>query len=138
MVNYAKNLDDSISFKVNAPILLRGVRLLVHHGETCFVKLNICGETVFEGQFQKEVESKDGYPGFDIIFSFAQCRVLTPGVPCILEASISGLKSYLDWGSIRDEVICDKVTFRFNATHYSQKRYTTSKGQFAQILFTYL
>ena len=136
-VNDADYLEDSISFKVNIPVLLRGVRLFGHQGETYFVKLNICGETVFMGQFQKEVELKDGHYGFDIIFSFAKCRELTPGVPCILKASIIGPQSYTAWDDVREEVICDKVTFRFNASHYKQERSTTSKGQFAQILFTY-
>ena len=136
-VNYADNIDDSISFKVNVPVLLRGVRLFGNQGETYFVKLNMCGEAVFMGQFQTDVESKDGYYGFDIIFSFAKCRELTPGVPCILEASIFGPNSYRLLRSVREEVICDKVTFRFNVSHYKQKIYTTNKGQFAQILFTY-
>ncbi|XP_078385036.1 BTB/POZ domain-containing protein 3-like [Oculina patagonica] len=131
---YNRGSVDSISFTVDIPVLLRGVRLFGFRGETYFVKVKVCGETVLEDRFQTETEEKDGYYGFDIIFE--QCRQLNPGVPCVLEALISGPKSHYGISG-EEEVVCDKVTFRFDATHNSQNGSSVSRGQFAEILFTY-
>ena len=131
---YNRDSVDSISFTVDVPVTLRGVRLFGFKGETYFVKVKVCSETVLEDQFQTETKKTDGYRGFDIIFE--QCRQLTPGVPCVLEAIISGPKSHYGISG-KEEVVCDKVTFRFDASHNSQNGSSVSKGQFAEILFTY-
>lgn len=130
---YNRGSIDSISFTVDTAVLLRGVRLFGFKGEKYFVKLNIGGETVIEDRFQTEAEAKDGYPGFDIIFE-QRCQ-LTPGVPCVLEALINGPKSFCGTSG-KEEVVCDKVTFRFIAKDVTTNGSTVSQGQFAEILFT--
>ena len=126
---------DAVSFTVDIPVLLRGVRLFGFEGKLYFVKVTINGETVLEDQFRTETEEKDGYYGFDIIFE--QHRQLTPGVPCVLEALIRGPRSYCGVEG-KKEIVCDKITFRFTASGNSQNRSPVRKGQFAEILFTKL
>ena len=132
---YNRNGVDAVSFTVDNPVLLRGVRLFGFEEKTYFVKVKVSGETVLEDRFQTESEEKDGYHGFDIIFE--QHLQLTPGVPCILEALIRGPKSYCGVAG-KEEIVCDKVTFRFTASDNSQNGSTVGKGQFAEILFTKL
>ena len=129
---------DSISFTVDVPVLLRGVRLFGNEGETYFVELKIWGETVLEDRFQMGVEEKaeeDGYHGFDIILR--QCLQLTPGVACDLEALISGpsLPNKIPAGE--ETVVCDEVTFQFFAFRKSETASLSQGKRFKEILFTY-
>jgi len=127
---------DVISFTVNVPVLLRGVRLFGFEKEKYFVILKICGETVVEDQFQTDERETGGYYGIDIIFN--NCFQLSPGVPCVLEALIRGHKSHWTICGIsgREEVVCGEVTFQFIDTRETTNSSSVKRGQFAEVLFT--
>ena len=131
--HYNRGAADSISFIVNAPVLIKGVRLFGYQKEKYLVNLKVGGKTVVVGQFQTEEQEKDGYHGFDVIF---ECPFqLLPEVPCAVEALIHGPKS-LYGTSGEEEVNCGTVTFRFIATETPLGNSSTvSQGQFAEILF---
>ena len=133
--NYNRGKADVISFTVDTPVLLRGVRLFGFKGEKYSVKLKICGESAVEDQFQTEDREVDGYYGFDIIFD--QNFEISPGVPCVLEALIRGPKSFCGVSG-KEEVPCEKVIFHFTATDETQitNGSSVNQGQFAEVLFT--
>ena len=132
--HYNRGTADVISFTVNVPVLLRGVRLFGFEREKYSVILIICGETVVEDQFQTEERETDGYYGFDIIFK--NRFQLSPNVPCVLRAVIRGRKSFCGISG-REEVVCGKVTFQFIDTKETTNASSVKQGQFAEVLFTY-
>ena len=131
---YNRGVCDSISFTVNIPVVLRGIRLFGCKGEKYYVKLTMNGEIVSEDRFLTEETESDGYNGFDIVFK--QCYQLTPNTPYVLEALIKGPKSFYGMKG-KEEVVCQNVTFRFiGKGDITPNCSTVSQGQFAEILFS--
>ena len=131
--HYNRGAADSISFTVNAPVLIKGVRLFGYQKEKYLVNLKLDGKTVVEGEFKTEEQEKCGYHGFDVTFEHP--FQLLPEVPCTVEALIHGPKSVYGTSG-KEEVNCGTVTFRFIATETPLGNSSTvSQGQFAEILF---
>ena len=131
--HYNRGAADSISFTVNVPVLIKGVRLFGYQKEKYLVNLKLDGKTVVEGEFQTEEQEKCGYHGFDVTFELP--FQLLPEVPCTVEALIHGPKSVYGTSG-KEEVNCGTVTFRFIATETPLGNSSTvSQGQFAEILF---
>ena len=132
--HYNRDFPDVISFTVNDPVLLRGVRLFGFDREKYFVKLIIDGKTVVEDQFQTENREEDGYYGFDVIFQ--HCVQLHPNKLYVLKALIHGPKSFYGVSG-KEQVVCGKVTFQFTGDTLLNGS-SVSQGQFAEVLFTCL
>ena len=130
---------DSISFTVNIPIALGGIRLLGTKGRKYDVKLKLNGEIVLEDRcLTAEKGLSSPFAGFDIIFG--QCYLLNPDEQCVLVALIKGPRCA--YGTVRnEEVVYENVSFRFVFTEDDRKAVhgrTGVKGQIQDILFKHL
>ena len=134
---YNRGAADIITFSVDVPVFIIGVRLFgsPKQEERYFVNLKICGKTVADDQFHTEEQAIDGYYGFDVIFE--NRFQLQPDVPCVLVAFIHGTKSCYGISG-KEEVACGKVTFRFSGSKEAPlgNGSSVSQGQFAEVLFS--
>ena len=130
---YGRHAVDSIAFKVSSAVLMRGIRLFGNKRAVYFVNLKVLGQLIAEGQFFTDKEITDGYYGFDVLFE--KYFPLLPGVSYVIEALISGPKSYYGTSG-QNKVVSENVVFQFSSCeNKSMNGSDVERGQFAEILF---
>ena len=136
--NYAKGLVDSVTFSVQVPIVICGIRLFGNKDAFHYVKLGIFQESdsvtmpfTTEGKFQSEEDTREGYYGFDVpVFP---PYYLKNNSNVIVQVEMQGPPSYFGGGGDLS-LDCEGVRFHF-LNKRSPNGTTALNGQFAEILF---
>ena len=136
--NYVTGLEDSVTFSVQVPIIICGIRLFGNKDASHYVKLSIFQESdsvimpfTTEGNFQSEEDTTEGYYGFDVpvyppYYLKNNCNV-------IVQVKMQGSESYFGVGGCLS-LDCEGVRFHF-LNKRSANGTTAMSGQFAEILF---
>ncbi|XP_078345909.1 BTB/POZ domain-containing protein 3-like [Oculina patagonica] len=136
--NYVTGSVDSVTFSVQVPIIICGIRLFGNKDASHYVKLSIFHESrstslpfTTEGTFQSEEDLTDGYYGFDVpvyppFYLKNSCNVT-------IQVAMKGLESYFGVGG-NLSLDCEGVRFHF-LNKRSPNGTTATNGQFAEILF---
>lgn len=136
--NYVTGFVDSVTFSVQVPIIICGIRLFGNKDASHYVKLSIfeesCSTTVSfttEGNFQSEEDMTDGYYGFDV--PVYPPFYLKNNSTVIVLVEMQGPESYFGVGG-NLSLDCEGVRFHF-LNKRSPNGTTAMSGQFAEILF---
>lgn len=136
--NYVTGSVDSVTFSVQVPIIICGVRLFGDKDASHYVKLRIfnesCSNTLpftTEGTFQSEEDMADGYYGFDV--PVYPPFYLKNSSKVVIQAAMKGPASYFGLGG-NLSLDCEGVRFHFENKR-SPNGTTATSGQFAEILF---
>ena len=136
--NYVTGFVDSVTFSVQVPIIICGIRLFGKKDASHYVKLSIfeesCSATVpftTEGNFQSEEDMTDGYYGFDVPVYPPFYLKNNSNVVVVVE--MQGPQSYFGVGG-NLSLDCEGVRFHF-LNKRSPNGTTAMSGQFAEILF---
>lgn len=143
--SYERGYEDSITFSVQAPIIICGIRLFGDEDASHFVKLWILHASrnnnsfpytklpsfKTEGVFQSEEDMTDGYYGFDV--PVYPPFYLKHNTEVIVQVVMRGPKSYF---GERGKLSFDSEGVRFHFVDERSANGTTgTTGQFAEILF---
>ena len=136
--NYVTGSVDSVTFSVQVPIIICGIRLFGNKDASHFLKLTIfkesCSTTVpftTEGTFQSEEEETDGYYGFDV--PVYPPFYLKNNSNVTIQVAMKGPASYFGVGG-NLSLDCEGVRFHF-LNKRSPNGTTATSGQLAEILF---
>lgn len=137
--NYVTGLVDSVTFSVQVPIIICGIRLFGNKDASHSVKLSIFQESdsvysmpfTTEGNFQSEDDMTEGYYGFDV--PVYPPYYLKNNSNVIVQVEMQGRESYFGVGG-NLSLDCEGVRFHF-LNKRSPNGTTAISGQFAEILF---
>ncbi|XP_031566559.1 BTB/POZ domain-containing protein 6-B-like [Actinia tenebrosa] len=135
--SYLNGKSDAISFKVNKPLSLAGVRLFGDEGSTYHVNLALYKSARpikhISSPFSTEDEEKDGYYGFTIPHKPVP---LDPDVLYTIEATISGPCSYSGFKGETTIAFEDIVITYHNCSYKKSENQTSTEwGQFPTLEF---
>lgn len=137
--NYVTGLVDSVTFSVQVPIIICGIRLFGNKDASHSVKLGIFQESdsvysmpfTTEGNFQSEEDMTEGYYGFDV--PVYPPYYLKNNSNVTVQVEMQGPESYFGVGG-NLSLDCEGVRFHF-LNKRSTNGTTAMSGQFAEILF---
>ena len=137
--NYVTGLVDSVTFSVQVPIIICGIRLFGNKDASHSVKLSIFQESdsvysmpfTTEGNFQSEEDMTEGYYGFDM--PVYPPYYLKNNSTVTVQVEMQGPESYFGVGG-NLSLDCEGVRFHF-LNKRSPNGTTAMSGQFAEILF---
>ena len=137
--NYKTGCVDSVTFFVQVPVIICGIRLFGNKDASHYVKLSIFEESSFtnapfttEGIFQSEEDITDGYYGFDV--PVYPPVYVTNNSNVVVQVAMQGPDSFYGEGG-RLSLDCEGVRFHFLPDKRSPNGTTATNGQFAEILF---
>jgi len=135
--NYVTGLVDSVTFSVQVPIIICGIRLFSNKDASHYVKLSIFQVSgsvsmpfTTEGNFQSE-DMTEEYYGFDV--PVYPPYYLKNNSNVIVQVKMRGPESYFGVGG-NLSLDCEGVRFHF-LNKRSPNGTTAMSGQFAEILF---
>lgn len=136
--DYETDLVDSVTFSVQVPIIICGIRLFGNKDASHYVNLSIFQESdsvkmpfTTEGIFQSEEDMTEGYYGFDV--PVYPPYYLKNNSNVIVQVEIQGPESYFGVGG-NLSLDCEGVRFHF-LNERSPNGTNAMTGQFAEILF---